>query len=328
MSVRVIDLEGKERDFEYAETKYGVAFRRAKVAPGQKGYRLMELWEKTGHSSLITQVLDENGQPMADVDVAFYWPDAPDPPDPPTEVYPHDWYRNFKHGLTNVNGDVGPGMGTGAYHGEGEGGPHAVWVRDPNIPSDICEKLGMLAGTFHDHLDQKFKLTEGGQEPMPEGKFVEVSREVDVLPPEGVNENHISIKCGGEPNFHDTRVDLRVGDDWRNPDWTDPNPIYPAGLHHYNLGAIYNPTPGETQRTFWVLIRHAGTEELLADPLAFVFNTGEGRRYAVRVEWREGAEPDPGPDPDPAPPPGDLMVVLREIRDVLRDIASSRLLKL
>ena len=24
--------------------------------------------------------------------------------------------------------------------------------------SDICEKLGMLAGTFHDHLDQKFRL--------------------------------------------------------------------------------------------------------------------------------------------------------------------------
>ena len=158
MDIKVVDLEYKERDFEYAKSKYGVGFRRAEVAPGQKVYRLVELWEKTGHTSLITQVLDEDGSPIASVDVAVHWPDAPDPPDPQTEVYPHDWYRNFVHGPTNVNGDVGPGMGRGAYHGEGEGGPHAVWVRDPNIPSDICEKLGMLAGTFHDHLDQKFKL--------------------------------------------------------------------------------------------------------------------------------------------------------------------------
>jgi hypothetical protein len=158
MDIKVFDLEYAERDFEYAKSKYGVAFRRAEVAPGQQAYRLVELWEKTGHTSLITQVLNEDDSPMANVDVALYWPGAPDPPDPPTEVYPHDWYRNFVHGSTNVNGDVGPGMGPGAYHGEGEGGPHAVWVRDPNIPSDICDNLGMLAGTFHDHLDQKFKL--------------------------------------------------------------------------------------------------------------------------------------------------------------------------
>ena len=170
MDIKVVDLEYKEKDFEYAKAKYGVAFRRAKVDPGQKVYRLVEPWEKTGNHSLITQVLNEDGSPIANADVAFYWPDAPDPPDPQTEVYPHDWYRNFVHGPTNVNGDVGPGMGRGAYHGEGEGGPHAVWVRDPNIPSDICEGLGMLAGTPHDHLDQKFKLvtaTEGPGPPTP-----------------------------------------------------------------------------------------------------------------------------------------------------------------
>lgn len=164
MDIKVMDLEYKERDFEYAKSKYGVAFRRAKVDLGQKVYRLVELWEKSGNHSLITQVLNVDGSPIANMDVAFYWPDAPDPPDPPTQVYPHDWYRNFVHGPTNVNGDVGPGMGRGAYHGEGEGGPHAVWIRDPNIPSDICEKLGMLAGTNHDHLDQKFMLVTAGEE--------------------------------------------------------------------------------------------------------------------------------------------------------------------
>jgi len=181
MDIKVMDLEYKERDFEYAKSKYGVAFRRAEVAPGEKVYRLVELWEKSGPASLITQVLNEDGSPMANVDVAFYWPDAPDPPDPPTEVYAHDWYGNFVRGPTNVNGDVGPGMGTGAYHGLGEGGPHAVWVRDPNIPSDICEKLGMLAGTFHDHLDQKFQLMTVPGEIEEEEKEEKVPEDVEAL---------------------------------------------------------------------------------------------------------------------------------------------------
>lgn len=182
MDIKVVDLNYSERDFAYAKSKYGVAFRRAQVQPGQKVFRLVELWEKTGHSSLITQVLDENGNPMANVDVAFYWPGAPDPPDPPTQVYAHDWERRFVHGPTNVNGDVGPGMGPGAYHGPGEGGPHAVWVRHPNIPSDICEKLGMLAGTFHDHLDQKFQLVvEGGGEPPVEPPVTPPSEDLAAL---------------------------------------------------------------------------------------------------------------------------------------------------
>jgi len=169
MDIRVVDLEYKERDLAYAEAKYGVAFRRAKVAPGQKVYRLVELWEKTGTTSLVTQVLNEDGSPRANVDVAFYWEGAPEE----STANKNDWNTNFVHGPTNVNGDVGPGMGPGAFHGEGEGGPHAVWVRDPDIPSDICERLGMLAGTNHDHLDQKFMLMvegENGDEPVEPGE--------------------------------------------------------------------------------------------------------------------------------------------------------------
>ena len=168
MNIRVFDMNNVEQTLDWAIAKYGVAFRRAEVESGQKVYRLVELREKSGPASLVTQVVNEAGNPIVNMDVAFYWPGAPEPPDPPTAVLPHDWYRNFVHGPTNVNGDIGPGMGPGAYHGEGEGGPHAVWVRDPDIPSDICEKLGMLAGTPHDHLDQKFKLQTVGEGPGPE----------------------------------------------------------------------------------------------------------------------------------------------------------------
>lgn len=167
MDIKVYDLEQQEQNLDYAEEKYGVEIERAEVEPGQLVWRVVELWEKTGYTTLITQTLGEEGLPMAEVDVAFYWPDAPDPPDPPTEVTEHDWYPNFVHGPTNINGDIGPGMGKGAYHGRGEGGPHAVWIRDPDIPSDIVRKLGMLAGTFHDHLDQKFRLMRVGEEPEP-----------------------------------------------------------------------------------------------------------------------------------------------------------------
>jgi len=176
--VRVFDMDGVERDWDWAVAKYGVALRRRTgVAPGEKVYRLVELREKTGPSTLTTKVVGEDGNPVGEADVAFYWPGAPDPPDPPTEVYPHDWYANFVHGETNENGDVGFGMGSGAYHGWGEGGPHAVWVRDPDVPSDICEKLGMLAGTPHDHLDPKLELTTVGEEPEEELEIKEYLEE-------------------------------------------------------------------------------------------------------------------------------------------------------
>lgn len=171
VAIRVFDMENKPRNVAWAVIKYGVAFRQAEVEVGQKVYRLKELREKRGYHALVTQVLDGDGNPMPGVDVAFYWPDAPDPPDPPTGVGAHDWFKRFIHGLTGPNGDVGPGMGKGAYHEEGEGGPHAVWVRDPNIPSDVCERLGMLAGTPHDHLDQVFEL--------------EIESAPPVTPPEG-----------------------------------------------------------------------------------------------------------------------------------------------
>ena len=312
--IKVFDLENKERDFEYAKSKYGVAFRRAKVGVGQKVYRLIELWEKTGHHSLITQLLDENNNPMDQMDIAFYWPDAPDPPDPPTTLYDHDWYRNFKHGLTNLNGDVGPGMGGGAWidvdleppHNAVGGGPHAVWVRDPNIPSDICERLGMRGGTNHDHLDQKFKLMTQGGDPMTGKRLVEVDRKVDVLPPEGVNENHIAIKVPGSPGFYETYAIMVIGDDLAEPDHVFPDRFYPAGLNHYNLGAIYDRVPGELSRTFWVTIHRMANEVAVSNPIPFVFNTGEGRRYTCYMEWQEEVDPEePPPDPEPPPPDPD-----------------------
>lgn len=165
--MKVYDFDDNEKTYAWAQAKFGVAFERAQVAQGQKVFRLVALKAKAGDVSLISKVLDENGNPINRQNVAFYWPDAPSPPEPPTTVYPHDWSQNFIHGLTNANGEVGPAMGPGAYIGEGECGPHEVWVRDPNIPSDLCKCLGMIAGTFHHHIDQVFQLQTQEEEGPP-----------------------------------------------------------------------------------------------------------------------------------------------------------------
>lgn len=324
--MEVYDLENKLRDFEYVKSKYGVAFRRATVEPGKKVYRLTHLFEKTGHHSLISNVSGLNGEPLELVDVAFYWVDAPDPPDPPTMLYPHDWFRKFVHGLTNVNGDVGPAMGKGAYHGEGEGGPHAVWIRDPSIPSDICERLGMLAGTFHDHIDQRFTLTlEGGQR---EGMFYEVISKRRFDRTEGTN--HIAINCEEKSvaDFSKIQGEVLVGNDWKNPDWKDPNPVYPRSSYHFNIYAGYNPTPGEVDRTFWIVLRHSDTKILLCDPLSFKFKTREYGIHHAYLMWGTPSAPEPEPEPplppDPEPPvpaePHPYLVALNRIATALEDI--------
>jgi hypothetical protein len=277
--IRVFDMNGIEKDLAWAKAKYGVEFRRAPVSAGAKVYRLTELWEKTGHSALITNVMDESGQPMNEKDVAFYWPGAPDPPDPPTTLYPHDWHPNFVHGPTNVNGDVGPGMGRGAYHGEGEGGPHAVWVRDPDVPSDICEKLGMLAGTFHDHLDQKFQLMTAGEEPPDNGngdtRFVAVGE--PTFQPEG--NNRLVIIALGDTNFYDTRASIRVkGTD------IDMGPFMPDSLTKYVLTTDYTPGEGETERTFVVTIEKPDGA-VISDEFEFIYETGKHGWWTLLVKW-------------------------------------------
>lgn len=316
MDIKVFDLEYKERDLAYAQSKYGVAFRRAEVQPGQKVYRLAELWEKTGHSSLITQVLNEDGQPVAEVDVAFHWPDAPDLSIP---IYTHDWHRNFVHGLTNENGEVGPGMGPGAYHGEGEGGPHAVWVRDPDIPSDICEKLGMLAGTNHDHLDQKFQLMVEGGEPEPPGPGGKVLKFKErVVADHDANMLGIAI-----PPDYALEQDARG--DFRGPGIDEP-PIHPVEWEHSDGTrmaliegcANFNGNEGEA-REFTMRARNLKTSGWLTEEQKENFaslETGDALQRVVYV-YELGDEPHPPPQPQ-----GDVTALAGALASLARDVAA------
>ena len=316
MEIKVVDLEYNERDFKYAEDKYGVAFRRAEVEPGQKVWRLVELWEKTGAHSLITQTLDEDGQPLPNVPITFYWSSAPSPPDPPTTVYPHDWYNRFIWAKGNENGEVGPGMGSGAwididpnppYNAIG-GGPHAVWIHDPNIPSDICEKLGMRGGTNHDHLDQKFQLMVEGGDPLNGDDAV-------LVPWERLEFDHGTSMFGiayPASVAIDTRGDGQgpgIDEDIHPVEWEHPDGARMA------LVEFCTDFDGDAPRTYTLRVYRMSDGASLTNTEAETFQPlGYPRKRVIYVYVEEEGEP-----PEP-PVDGELLEEVKEIRLLVAEI--------
>ncbi len=156
MEPKVFDLEGVEKDWEWVTKVYGSLHVRAEVSPGDKVYRLVEVIEREGASTEIVTVLDEAKDPLIGVSVARYWPGAPELIHKPASP----WKGKAVIGKTNDRGDVGFGMGRGDYIKKAGAGASAVWVADKDIPSDLADKLGMIAGTNHRRLDFVFQLTE------------------------------------------------------------------------------------------------------------------------------------------------------------------------
>jgi hypothetical protein len=128
---------------------------------GDVVYKLVYLDARVGDANIIINVRDEDGNPVQGETVMFGWPDAP------AHGYadkPSNWTTIGVPGDTKVNGDVGPGLGTGAYYSpaDGERGPHFVWVYD--LPSDHVDGLGMIAGTNHAHLNLGYRAVEWSEE--------------------------------------------------------------------------------------------------------------------------------------------------------------------
>jgi hypothetical protein len=132
---------------------------------GDVVYKLVYLDARLGDANIIINVRDEDGNPVQGETVMFGWPDAPAHGYPGK---PSNWTGIGVPGDTNENGDIGPGLGTGAYYSpaHGERGPHFIWVWD--LPSDYVDGLGMLAGTNHAHLNLGYQAVEWGNGPGPE----------------------------------------------------------------------------------------------------------------------------------------------------------------
>ena len=169
---QVFDHRGQERDWDWLISTFGaVRMERVKVPSGvNKVFRLVKLQDMQGPGVQVVHVSDKEGNPLEGVRVARYWPDAPELPawPRPTSM----WRRRGVYGETNVNGDIGFGMGAGDYYYEPRLGASAVWVADERGPSDLISGLGMVGGTAHRHLDVYFQLQEVEPKPAEEEPVV------------------------------------------------------------------------------------------------------------------------------------------------------------
>jgi hypothetical protein len=135
IGLKVYDMDGVERTYQWAVNKYGV---RVEQVSGWR-YHCVELREITGPASLEVWVYQANGLPAANVRVEFYWPTGMD-------------VR-----YTEASGKAGFGYGPGSWiYDLAVGGPH--WLVIQNTSScDAVSRLGMLAMTNHDHLDVSYR---------------------------------------------------------------------------------------------------------------------------------------------------------------------------
>jgi len=118
-------------------------------------------------ATIVVHVEDEAGDPVAGVEVVFYWQDAPVLP-------PALRGCGLDHGVygpTNEAGDVGFGMGGGAYYwpDQGQVGPHRVCVG--GVVSERMDGLGMIAETNHEHLDLAFAVSGGEAESLGDAPY-------------------------------------------------------------------------------------------------------------------------------------------------------------
>jgi hypothetical protein len=123
-------------------------------------YRLVAFVEREGPSNIDVLVVGPDASPLTGIPVAFYYSTAPE------TSRSDEWYPVKVTGTTGTDGIAGFAIGTGAYYGCGEGGPHAIWVSEPGpagdttVPSDLADHLGMIAGTNHRHLELIFQRVE------------------------------------------------------------------------------------------------------------------------------------------------------------------------
>jgi hypothetical protein len=171
--MRILDEYGRERDWAWLEQTFGPVVIHP-AAPGL-GWRLVEMRADRdlvlaenesvtatigplAAPTIMAKALAADGRPVAELWLAWYWPDAPEnagsmPPNGlPAGMRPG---RADRPGVTNFNGDVGFAMGPGAYYFPPAIGPHAVWCWGMN--SDVVFGLGMLGATNHDHLNLVFQ---------------------------------------------------------------------------------------------------------------------------------------------------------------------------
>jgi hypothetical protein len=162
---KIYDQQGQEQSLTWLEANFGpVRVERAKAVEGVRQiYRVVMLKDAEGPAVTVVNVTDQEGKPLENIRVVRHWPDAPTLPGwpPPTSR----WRDRGVYGGTNINGDIGFGMGRGDYYFPPSAGASSLWIADEQGPSDFVQGLGMLGGTNHRHLNIYFELQDVGEEP-------------------------------------------------------------------------------------------------------------------------------------------------------------------
>jgi lysozyme len=166
MDIKVFDASGTERDWAWVLAEFGpLNLRLAEPVAMADGslqkVALVEVREQFGPANINVNLDNLDGSPVAGINVAWYWPDAPLLPaiPPPTSV----WENRAHYGPTNSEGVIGFALSSDAYYywpDRNEAGPHGIWVLAPGHPSDGLFGLGMIAGTDHRHLNLRFKVVK------------------------------------------------------------------------------------------------------------------------------------------------------------------------
>ena len=179
----VYDAAGNPRSLDWLRNKYGpfVIYNPPPLPEGEAAptWTITTLREKcNAPATVVAKTVDDLGDPVPGVKVAWYWPDAPADPDAGPIGCPFEGITPARavNGYSNASGDTGFAMGDGAYYypDRGERGPHALWIHGSETRSDIFLGAGMLPGTNHDHIDVEYSLLieTGGQNPEPETEFL------------------------------------------------------------------------------------------------------------------------------------------------------------
>ena len=323
-SMKVYDFNGTEKDAAWLKNVWGTEVTSPVVRAGQQYFAVQVVRIGEGPCAILNNVKAADGNPMQDVLVAFHWPGAPDPPesgDEPhtTPVYGHDWAGNFVFGSTNVNGDWGGAMGTGAMVNEGGEGPHWCWIHDVQRKSDCVTGLGWRTGTNHRAPRLEWKLvTAGGEEPPNGGdepmyKLEIVDREVITpWPSAEMVLRYPKRRPDGTDFATDTRGQARIVG--VPPETYDPDLELPFEMGDYAAVKNCCDYDGTGPRVYQLMVTAYGSGEPITPVVEEAFNPKPDFRQVIyTVDWVE-EEPEP-------PPSGDYAALLEEMADALDDMA-------
>lgn len=148
LELEVFDWAGNLQSWDWLVEHYGAVW----LQEGSGAASVSVLREDLSGNTVLIATVERNHQPVQDVPVMFYWPDAPWLPselkacglDQALVIY------------TNASGEAHFSMGGGSAYWPPAGGPHVVWVGGSG--SDCLGGLGWLGQTQYYHVNSEWIL--------------------------------------------------------------------------------------------------------------------------------------------------------------------------